>query len=108
MRLLPLRQKKSHLMEVQLNGGSIADKVDWAREKLEQAVPVDEYERAGDGALPTGDWCPELGDTLLGEREMWPLYGELGYFSLNRAWLSRVGDGWLPSLWEDSETAGLL
>lgn len=27
-------------MEVQLNGGSISDKVDWAREKLEQAVPV--------------------------------------------------------------------
>merc|ERR1712112_95361 len=40
MRLLPHRQKKSHLMEVQLNGGSIADKVDWAREKLEQAVPI--------------------------------------------------------------------
>ncbi|CAG5897258.1 unnamed protein product [Menidia menidia] len=40
MRLLPLRQKKSHLMEVQLNGGSISDKVDWAREKLEQAVQV--------------------------------------------------------------------
>lgn len=27
-------------MEVQLNGGTIADKVDWAREKLEQSVPV--------------------------------------------------------------------
>merc|ERR1712002_853765 len=40
MRLLPHRQKKSHLMEVQLNGGSIADKVDWARERLEQAVPI--------------------------------------------------------------------
>ena len=40
MRLLPHRQKKSHLMEIQLNGGSIADKVDWAREKLEQAVPI--------------------------------------------------------------------
>merc|ERR1712168_172503 len=40
MRLLPLRQKKAHLMEVQLNGGSISDKVDWAREKLEQAVPI--------------------------------------------------------------------
>ena len=35
-----MRQKKSHLMEVQLNGGTISDKVDWAREKLEQAVPV--------------------------------------------------------------------
>lgn len=40
MRLLPIRQKKSHLMEVQLNGGTIADKVDWAREKLEQSIPV--------------------------------------------------------------------
>uniref|UniRef100_A0A8C8HMR2 Large ribosomal subunit protein uL3 n=1 Tax=Oncorhynchus tshawytscha TaxID=74940 RepID=A0A8C8HMR2_ONCTS len=40
MRLLPLRQKKSHLMEVQLNGGSISDKVDWAREKLEQSIPI--------------------------------------------------------------------
>uniref|UniRef100_G3PNS1 Large ribosomal subunit protein uL3 n=1 Tax=Gasterosteus aculeatus aculeatus TaxID=481459 RepID=G3PNS1_GASAC len=40
MRLLPLKQKKSHLMEVQLNGGTISDKVDWAREKLEQAVPI--------------------------------------------------------------------
>lgn len=40
MRLLPLRQKKAHLMEVQLNGGTISDKVDWAREKLEQSVIV--------------------------------------------------------------------
>lgn len=40
MRLLPIRQKKSHLMEVQLNGGTISDKVDWAREKLEQSIPV--------------------------------------------------------------------
>ena len=27
-------------MEVQLNGGSISDKVDWAKEHLEQAVPI--------------------------------------------------------------------
>ncbi|CAM9315378.1 unnamed protein product [Lampetra fluviatilis] len=40
MKLLPLRQKKAHLMEVQVNGGSVSDKVDWAREKLEKAVPV--------------------------------------------------------------------
>jgi len=40
MRLLPLRQKKAHLMEVQLNGGTMAEKVDWAREKLEQPVPI--------------------------------------------------------------------
>ncbi|TNM97336.1 hypothetical protein fugu_015492 [Takifugu bimaculatus] len=40
MRLLPIGQKKAHIMEVQLNGGSISDKVDWAKEHLEQAVPV--------------------------------------------------------------------
>lgn len=40
MRLLPIKQKKAHIMEVQLNGGSISDKVDWAKERLEQAVPV--------------------------------------------------------------------
>ena len=34
------RQKKAHIMEIQLNGGSVADKVDWAREKLEKPVPV--------------------------------------------------------------------
>ena len=40
MRLLPIKQKKAHVMEVQLNGGTVSDKVDWARERLEQAVPV--------------------------------------------------------------------
>ncbi|KAM8845501.1 large ribosomal subunit protein uL3-like [Spinachia spinachia] len=40
MRLLPMKQKKAHVAEVQLNGGSIADKVDWAKEHLEQAVPI--------------------------------------------------------------------
>ncbi|KAK2833519.1 hypothetical protein Q5P01_017408 [Channa striata] len=40
MRLLPIKQKKAHIMEVQLNGGSISDKVDWAKEHLEKAVPV--------------------------------------------------------------------
>ncbi|KAK7940318.1 hypothetical protein WMY93_003644 [Mugilogobius chulae] len=40
MRLLPIKQKKAHIMEVQLNGGTISDKVDWAKERLEQAIPV--------------------------------------------------------------------
>merc|ERR1711934_1215894 len=39
-KLLRKRQKKAHLMEIQLNGGSIADKVDWAREKFEQPINV--------------------------------------------------------------------
>ncbi|ORY98075.1 60S ribosomal protein L3 [Syncephalastrum racemosum] len=33
-------QKKAHIMEVQLNGGSIAQKVDWAREHFEKEVAV--------------------------------------------------------------------
>lgn len=27
-------------MEVQLNGGTVTDKVDWAKEHLEKAVPI--------------------------------------------------------------------
>ncbi|KAK6476047.1 60S ribosomal protein L3 [Huso huso] len=40
MHLLPFRQKKAHVMEIQLNGGSVAEKVDWAYEHLEKQVPV--------------------------------------------------------------------
>lgn len=41
MKLLPLRQKKSHIMEIQLNGGgSVAGKLAWAREHLEKTVTV--------------------------------------------------------------------
>lgn len=40
MKLLRQRQKKSHIMEIQVNGGSIAQKVDWARQHLEKPVPV--------------------------------------------------------------------
>jgi len=40
MKLLPCRQKKAHLMEIQVNGGDIGQQVDWAKEKLESQVPV--------------------------------------------------------------------
>lgn len=42
MRLLKQRQKKAHIMEVQLNGGTVRDKVQWAREHLEKPVPVND------------------------------------------------------------------
>jgi len=42
MRLLKLRQKKAHVMEIQVNGGSTADKVNFARNLLEKQVSVDE------------------------------------------------------------------
>lgn len=37
-----LRQKKAHVMEIQVNGGTISDKVDWVREHMEKAIPVKE------------------------------------------------------------------
>jgi len=40
VRKTPLKQKKAHLMEVQINGGSIADKVDYARDLFEKEIPV--------------------------------------------------------------------
>merc|ERR1712042_309989 len=40
MKILRRRQKKAHIMEVQLNGGSVADKVKFARNHFENEVPV--------------------------------------------------------------------
>jgi len=42
IRKLGLRQHKAHIMEVQVNGGSVAQKVDWAKSKFEQEVRVGE------------------------------------------------------------------
>ncbi|XP_063240590.1 large ribosomal subunit protein uL3 [Bacillus rossius redtenbacheri] len=40
MKLLKKRQKKAHIMEIQLNGGTVEQKVQWARDHLEKPVPV--------------------------------------------------------------------
>lgn len=37
---LNLRQKKAHVMEIQINGGTVAEKVKFAKGLLEQEVPV--------------------------------------------------------------------
>lgn len=34
------RQKKAHIMEIQINGGTVAQKVDWAKEHFEKPIPV--------------------------------------------------------------------
>lgn len=39
-KLLRRRQKKAHIMEIQLNGGSISDKVNFAREHFEKSLPI--------------------------------------------------------------------
>jgi large subunit ribosomal protein L3e len=36
-----LKQKKAHLMEIQINGGTIADKVDYGYNFFEKEVPID-------------------------------------------------------------------
>ncbi|KAM9885955.1 hypothetical protein OXX79_014509, partial [Metschnikowia pulcherrima] len=36
-----LSQKKAHLAEIQINGGSTEDKVNWAKEHFEKTVSVD-------------------------------------------------------------------
>jgi len=36
-----LRQKKAHMMEIQINGGSTSDKVDFGKNLFESEVPVD-------------------------------------------------------------------
>jgi large subunit ribosomal protein L3e len=41
VRLVKLRQKRAHVMEIQVNGGSAADKVKFAKGLLEQKVTVD-------------------------------------------------------------------
>ena len=40
-KLVKLRQKKAHIMEIQVNGGDIAAKVDWAHDQLEKTVSVE-------------------------------------------------------------------
>jgi large subunit ribosomal protein L3e len=35
-----LRQKKAHLMEIQVNGGDVSAKVEWAKNLLEREVPI--------------------------------------------------------------------
>lgn len=40
MKLLKLRQKKAHVMEIQVNGGTVADKVQWARDHFEKPVSI--------------------------------------------------------------------
>ncbi|KAJ3073334.1 60S ribosomal protein L3, partial [Quaeritorhiza haematococci] len=40
VRKVKLGQKKAHVMEIQLNGGSIADKVNWARDHFEKEVDI--------------------------------------------------------------------
>merc|ERR1712113_794977 len=40
MQGLSIRQKKAHLIEIQVNGGSIADKVEWCKTNFEKEVAV--------------------------------------------------------------------
>ena len=39
-KLLKKRQKKAHIIEIQVNGGTVSQKVDWVRQNMEKSVPV--------------------------------------------------------------------
>ena len=41
IRKIPMGQKKAHMMEIQINGGSVPEKVDFAVSYFEKTVPVD-------------------------------------------------------------------
>jgi len=41
IRKVKIGQKKAHLMEIQINGGTIPEKVDWAKSRLEKEVEID-------------------------------------------------------------------
>ncbi|KAJ5805182.1 hypothetical protein N7474_011069 [Penicillium riverlandense] len=41
IRQTPIKQKKAHLMEIQVNGGSVADKVDFAQNLFEKTIDID-------------------------------------------------------------------
>lgn len=42
VKILKHRNKKAHIIEIQINGGTIAEKVDWAREHFEKQIPVEQ------------------------------------------------------------------
>jgi len=42
MKLLKKRQKKAHIMEIQLNGGSVADKVQFVKDHLEKQITINQ------------------------------------------------------------------
>ncbi|KAI6243921.1 60S ribosomal protein L3 [Aphelenchoides fujianensis] len=42
VKILKHRNKKAHIMEIQVNGGTVAEKVDWAREHFEKQIPVEQ------------------------------------------------------------------
>jgi len=41
IRKVNLRQKKAHMMEIQINGGDVSAKVDWGHNLFEKKIPVD-------------------------------------------------------------------
>lgn len=38
MKLLHHQQKKAHIMEIQVNGGTVPEKVEWAKQHFEKTV----------------------------------------------------------------------
>jgi large subunit ribosomal protein L3e len=72
VRKLKIGQKKAHVMEIQLNGGSIADKVNWAKSHFEKTIDVTsvfEQDEMIDTIGVTKGMYLELGEAMRAERE---------------------------------------
>merc|ERR1712051_150405 len=50
MKLIPLKQKKAHIIELQVNGGDSAAKVDFAKGLFEQQIPINKVFADNDNA----------------------------------------------------------
>jgi large subunit ribosomal protein L3e len=42
MKLMKHRNKKAHIMEIQVNGGTVPEKVEWARQHLEKQIAIEQ------------------------------------------------------------------
>jgi large subunit ribosomal protein L3e len=62
LELLNLRQKKSHIMEIQVNGGNINSKVEFCMSKLENAIDIKQV-------FDTNDMCDTIAVTKGGGTE---------------------------------------
>merc|ERR1711912_98534 len=58
MKMLPLKQKKAHIIELQVNGGDSAAKVDFAKGLFEQQIAVNTVFETNDNTACIGAWHP--------------------------------------------------
>merc|ERR1711904_655693 len=89
-------QKKAHIMEIQINGGSIPEKVDFCTKMFEQSVPVGTV-------FADNEMVDTIGVTKGRVKFQTPRGGQLGYYhrtEINKK-IYRIG----KSIKEDANNA---